>query len=173
MNNNSVDFFKENKFTLPEGSLHPILVAWKLRTPQNYGNLLRLADNLGCYKVLFVKSTGEVCDRKIKKTARQSWDQIDFEFIGEEEIHQKIPSNYQWVALETAENAKNIFTSALPNNLALIVGNEKGGIPENIINHCQSVVFIPLTGECTSLNVTHATAIALFEWLRQQLFGKE
>ncbi len=173
MNCSSVDFFKENKYSLPERTLKPILIAWKLRTPQNYGNLLRLADNLGCGKVLFVKSSGDVCDRKIKKTARRSWDEMDFEFIDENEINQKIPSNYQLVALETADTATNIFTTKLPENLALVVGNEKGGLSEGILSQCSSVVFIPITGECTSLNVTHAAAIALFEWLRQQLFTKE
>jgi tRNA G18 (ribose-2'-O)-methylase SpoU len=170
MNSSSVDFFKDNKFSIPEGSLKPILIAWKLRTPQNYGNLLRLADNLGCGKVYFVKSTGDVCDRKIKKTARRSWDEVDFEFIEENNIWQKIPENYQIVALETIGTATNIFTTVLPKNLVLVVGNEKGGLSDDALTHCSSAVFIPITGGCTSLNVTHATAIALFEWLRQQLF---
>jgi len=170
MDVNSVNFFKQNRCILPEHVLPPIIVAWKLRTPQNYGNILRLADNVGCRKVFFVVGSGEFSDRKIKKTARHSWDEIDFEFVEEAELLSKIPSEYHLVALETAETATNIFKTQLPANMVLVVGNEKAGIPSVFIDHCSYVVHIPITGNCTSLNVTHATSVALFEWMRQQMF---
>ena len=48
---NSVEYFKNNSYSIPEGVDPPIIIAWKLRTPENYGNLIRLADTVGCLKV--------------------------------------------------------------------------------------------------------------------------
>jgi tRNA G18 (ribose-2'-O)-methylase SpoU len=49
------------------------------------------------------------------------------------------------------------------------VGNEKKGIDIDFVEECETIVHIPLTGNCTSLNVSHAAAVAAFEWLRQKM----
>lgn len=169
MNTNSVDFFRTKNYTLPQNLAAPIIVAWKLKTPENYGNLIRLADTVGCSKVVFVNDDIQITERKIKKTAGDSYVHMNFEFISEDRINAAIPSNYHWVAVETAENSENIFNDKLPEAVALFVGNEQKGIPENFLAKMERIVHIPLTGRCTSLNVSHATAVALFEWVRQYL----
>lgn len=169
METNSVEFFRKNSYKLNDGIVGPIIVAWKLRTPENYGNLLRLADTVGCSKVIFVTDGLQLSDRKIRKTAGDSYSRMKMEFIEEEQLTNSIPENYKWIALETAEPSQNIFEAALPQTMALFIGNEKKGIPSGILEQCLSVVHIPLTGNCTSLNVSHATAIALFEWVRRNL----
>ncbi|MDA3927625.1 MAG: TrmH family RNA methyltransferase [Prolixibacteraceae bacterium] len=169
METNSVEFFKQNNYQLPKGIAAPILVAWKLRTPGNYGYLLRLADTVGCEKVLFVVDEIHLAHRNIRKTAGESYKRMPFEFISADDIKSKIPESFQFVALETATNSKNIFKTKLPSNIALVVGNEKSGIETNFLAKCDQIVHIPLTGKCTSLNVSHATAIALYEWVRQKI----
>lgn len=167
METNSVKFFSRNQYEIPQGVNPPILIAWKLRTPENYGNLIRLADTVGCSKVLFVVDDIQLSDRKVRKTAGDSYDRVDFKFVNAVELAEHIPENYKLVAVETAEESKNIYNVVLPSNIALVVGNEKKGIEMDALGDCSHVVHIPLPGKCTSLNVTHATAIALFEWLRQ------
>lgn len=169
METNSVNFFRKNNYQLPVGLEAPILVGWKLRTPENYGNMLRLADTVGCSKVVFVIDTIELADRKIRKTAGDSYQRMAMKFVKEEELSEHLPGNFTWVALETAEISENIFTVSLPRAMALFVGNEKKGISPQVLKQCQQIIHIPLTGKCTSLNVSHATAIALFEWVRQYL----
>lgn len=167
---NSVEYFRNNKYSIPSDLNPPIIVAWKLRTPENYGNLLRLADTVGCAKVIFIDSGEELSHRKIRKTARDSYQSITFEFVREENFKEHIPDNYCLCALETAEKSDNIYHISLPDSMALIVGNEKSGINSTILEECDQIVHIPLPGNCTSLNVSHAAAIAVFEWLRQKLF---
>lgn len=169
MHTNSVEYFKTNKYSLPDNVSPPILVAWHLRTPENYGNLIRLADTIGASKVVFVGTEEGLSQRKIRKTAGNSYQSVQFCFVSSDDFLDHIPSDYELIALETATGSENIYKSKLPLNLALVVGNEKSGIDPVVLSKCTNIVHIPLTGQCTSLNVSHASAVAIFEWLRQIL----
>jgi TrmH family RNA methyltransferase len=171
MQTNSVLYFKENNYQIDRTCKPPIIIAWKLRTPENYGNLLRIADNLGCLKVVFVSEERPLSERKIKKTAGESYNRVPFFMVDEDKWLETIPEAYSIIGLETSEKSKNIYRSMLPKSLALMVGNEKHGIETGALIKCAEVMHIPLTGKCTSLNVTHAASIALFEWFRQQHFA--
>jgi TrmH family RNA methyltransferase len=130
--------------------------------------MLRLANTTACAKVIFILPEGEIpAERKIKKTAQQSWSEVEHVFIHACDLMQHIPDGYTLIGVETVENSKNIFSYTLPSSLALMVGNEKHGIEPAGINLCEQTVHIPLTGKCTSLNVSHALCVALFEWVRQ------
>ena len=59
-------FFQKNK-DAEKKKEHPIIVCWKLITPNNLGSILRLADNMACEKVLFVDENPKFKDRNIKK----------------------------------------------------------------------------------------------------------
>ena len=65
--------FFESKKSSHKTETHPIIVCWKLNTPNNLGNVLRLADNMACEKVLFVDESHSFRNRNIKKTAQTSY----------------------------------------------------------------------------------------------------
>jgi tRNA G18 (ribose-2'-O)-methylase SpoU len=71
------------------------------------------------------------------------------------------------VALETAHEAKSLFEVELPENPVFVVGNERFGMSESLLDQADIVVYIPVPGLTRSLNVTHAAAVLFFEWLRQ------
>jgi len=148
----------------------PIIVADNLRTPENIGSVLRLAGNIGAKKVLFLKdkNSADVRNWKIKKTASGADEKVDWEFCSYDELEKKIPPDYLLIAIETAENSTNIFETVLPEKAAFIVGNEVYGISEKLMKKVFKTVFIPVPGVISSLNVTHALSVVLFEWLRQK-----
>ena len=49
----------------------------------------------------------------------------------------------------------------------LVVGAEGTGLHAQVKKHCDFLVRIPLAGKLSSLNVSVATGIALFEWKRR------
>lgn len=49
----------------------------------------------------------------------------------------------------------------------IVVGGEGKGLHQQTRKRCDTVVRIPLTGKISSLNVSVATGIALFEWKRR------
>ncbi|MBN1326173.1 hypothetical protein JW977_04335 [Candidatus Falkowbacteria bacterium] len=86
-----------------------------------------------------------------------------------EELPSLLPSDYKIVGLETAPGSTNLFETPLPTKMALMVGNESDGIPQNLLNMATQWIHIPITGKIKSLNVSHAAAICLFEWCQQHV----
>jgi len=161
----SKELFKH--ITLPANYYPPIIVAFDLKTPENIGNIMRLADNIACEKLLLVTSGNENRISKIRRTAASSFDAIAWEYCNASELNQKIPKSYTWVAIETSSDSENIYKAVLPEKVAFIVGNEISGIDHNILNKCKKIVHIPVYGKNTSLNVSHALAVVLFEWQKR------
>ena len=164
----SKELFKNTKI-LSDYTL-PIIVGYNIKTPENIGNIIRLADNSGCKEVLFVTNDENIRSSRIKKTASSSYSSVNWSFCKESELKVKIPSDYKWIAIETSSDSKNIYQVKLPKKVALIVGNEITGIDSKLLNKCHEIVHVPLLGNNTSMNVSHALVVALFEWQRQVVY---
>ncbi len=148
----------------------PVIVADNLRTPENMGAVLRLAANVGAERVLFVKHGYEQPRNwKIKKTASGADEKIKWQFISMDELKDLIPDDYRLIAIETAESANNLYKTVLPEKCAFIVGHEVYGIGEELLQMADDMVYIPVPGVISSLNVTHALGVVVFEWYRQML----
>lgn len=168
METNSVVFFNSQKY--PELTDKPIIAAWQIINPENIGNLIRLADNVGAVEVFILGEDFQLRMSSIKKTAGLSFNHVKLTFITSEDFFSRISPDYQVIAVETCEGSTNIYIEKLPAKIAFILGNERNGLPDVILEKCSQKVHIPMTGKCKSMNVSHALAIALFEWQRQMLF---
>ncbi len=51
---------------------------------------------------------------------------------------------------------------------AIVVGGEGKGLHEQVRKHCDALVRIPMAGKISSLNVSVATGVVLFEWKRRR-----
>lgn len=148
---------------------HPLLIADHLMTPDNLGALIRLADNIGASEVCFLGKEEEHRLGKVRRAAASSRDNIHWYFSEENDLQKIVPAGKKIVAIETADNATCIYETQLPEDVAFIVGSESQGLSENLLAQCDMVVYIPVPGPTRSLNVSHAAAVALFEWQRQML----
>ena len=169
----SNDLFKESHpESLYDSIPRPIVIADSLLTPDNMGSMIRLADNIGAAEMIFLGAEPANSIGRVRKCAASSKDNIKWYFTEETNIRKLVPANKKIVAIETATNATNIYETALPVDVAFIVGNESHGIREEILSQCDSIVYIPIPGPTRSLNVSHAASVALFEWYRQQTAKK-
>lgn len=169
MNTNSVEFFKDQKNSLSSGNVDIILAVWEIGNPGNAGQIIRLAHNVGASKVLFINEKVNFRESKIKKTAGFSFEQLDWQFITENDFFDFLECEYKFVVLETCEGSANIFHQTFPDKTILLAGSESFGIPPQIIEKSDFQVHIPMHGECKSMNISHALSVASFEWLRQKL----
>ena len=168
METNSVVFFNDQKY--PELPDKPVVAAWQIINPENIGNLIRLADNLGATEVYILGEEFKLRMSSIRKTAGLSFQHIKLCFVTPEDFFAQINTEYQLIAIETSEDSTNIFTQKLPRKVVFMLGNERNGLPDEILQKCRYKVHIPMTGSCKSMNVSHALAVVLFEWQRQMLF---
>lgn len=169
-----------------------ILVAHNIRSTHNVGAFFRTCDGLGVSKIIFGGYTpypalendtrlphfADKITRQIHKTALGAESVIDFEYI---ESYDDILKNLRnqsavLVALEQYPGSltplecravldKRHFESPV----ALLVGNEIHGVNDEILKQVDYVMEIPMHGTKESLNVSVATAIALYELTKTQL----
>lgn len=146
----------------------PAIVAAGLRVPENLGMVLRLADAAGATRVVFVNEQ-EPIQARIRKTARNADTFIPWEICDTETFLQKHAASLQpLIAVELTTHSANLFETELPEHCTIVVGGEQHGIPAEILRVCERAVHIPMYGVNGSMNVTHALAVALFEWRRRR-----
>ena len=160
-------FGKLNPERLFQHVPRPIIIADHLMTPDNIGAMIRLADNIGASEICFLGKEDEHRLGKVRRAAASSRDNIRWYFSEETDLHKIVPEGKTIVAIETADNATCIYDTQLPENVAFIVGSESHGLSNELLSQCDMVVYIPVPGPTRSLNVSHAAAVALFEWQRQ------
>jgi tRNA G18 (ribose-2'-O)-methylase SpoU len=146
----------------------PVIVADRILSPMNVGAILRLAGNIHAAKVWFVYDEDPgFRSYKIKRTSSGASEKVDWELVTPERLPEVLPTDYKIIAMETTEDATSLFSEKLPEKVVFMVGNERFGLQEKLIKLCHRKVFIPIPGPISSLNVSHALGIGLFEWLRQ------
>lgn len=165
----SREFFNNNDTGI-KNKIHPIIVCWKLKTPTNIGSILRIADNMGCEKVILVDENPLFRKGKIKQTAQSSFNAVKWKFYDSKTWMDNIPEEYHIIAIETTSSAKNLYKTTLPEKCVLVLGNEKVGINPEILKKCNKSIFIPMKGSNKSMNVGHALTIVLGEWIRQNYY---
>ncbi|MBN2615647.1 MAG: TrmH family RNA methyltransferase [Bacteroidales bacterium] len=166
--NNSYDLFKEQRSSGEQPKSSLIIVADNLSSPMNVGAVLRLAANLNAEKTWFVyEQDPGFRSYKIKSTSSGASEKTDWEYIKPEKLPLNLPNDYEVIAIETTDNAENIYSVQLPEKLVLIVGNERFGISDPVLKLATKHVFIPVPGPIASLNVSHALGVSLYEWYRQ------
>ena len=156
----------------PKIECPPIIIADAFRTPENIGNLVRLAANVGA-ETLICLDSAELKQSKMRKTACMAWDYVNVVHAAEAQLSSLLPDDYTLVAVETSAQSQCIYSVALPRRIAFVLGSEIHGVRTSILDACQLHVHIPMTGPATSMNVSHAAAVALFEWQRQAQFSPE
>lgn len=165
----SQKFFTTNKTEAWKNEVAPIIVGIGIRNPANIGGLIRLAGAVGCKELLLTGSESDFKISKIKKTATTGFNKVDWKFVDIESWEKHIPEDYEIIALETTANSETIYKQSIKSKTAIVVGDERFGIDLKNIAKCNKVVYIPLNGPVSSLNVVQAASIALFEILRQEI----
>lgn len=148
-----------------------------IRSVHNVGSIFRTADGAGFEKLYLCGVTPSPVDRfkKIRpdfaKVALGAEKNVIWESV--EDINALVlrlkKEGWRIFALEQSERSVPLgaHISARDSNerVALIVGNEVGGIPPGILNLADTVIEIPMLGKKESLNVSVAFGIAAY-WLR-------
>lgn len=146
---------------------HPIiLICDHITSPANIGGLFRICDAFGIAKLVFNHEI-DLTSPRLKKTARNTFKNVVHQY--EEHLNTYINAlkdqGYQAVGLEITSNSIPI-QSFVPQNdfkLALIIGGEQHGLSEKLLPLLDSCLHIEMFGHNSSMNVTQATAIALYE----------
>jgi tRNA G18 (ribose-2'-O)-methylase SpoU len=76
--------------------------------------------------------------------------------------------NVRSIAAHPHVSGKTIFHANLRNDCCIVFGSEGHGISEAVLNECEEVYAIPMSNGVDSLNVGSASAVFLYEAVRQR-----
>jgi len=153
------------RLPIPE---HPrlILILDGVRDPGNLGTILRTAAAAGVDEVLTLPGTVDVYAPKVVRAGMGAHFRVPIGACGRGADMQSKIDGYQ-VLLATATEGVPHWETDWSIPTALIVGGETKGVGKTASQWATSRVRIPMAREVESLNVASATAVLLFEALRQ------
>lgn len=141
------------------------LLALNIRSLWNVGSFFRTADAFAVEHLYLAGYTAVPPRREISKTAlgAEAWIPWSAEPMPVTILQNLKDEGWQIVALELTTESVPLETAALSERVCLIVGNEIGGVPADILALCDQTVHIPMLGRKESLNVAVATGVALYQ----------
>ena len=147
----------------------PTIIAIDLQTPANIGAIFRLADATAVNKIIFVSDnkTNFKNNKIVKRTSRNTCLTIDTEYWNHEKFQSDFCTLPELFAIELTTTATDVFSTALTSPCSFVIGSERYGIPDSILDKCSSAIKVPMFGDNGSMNVSHALVICLYEWHRQ------
>ncbi|MCI4188092.1 23S rRNA (guanosine(2251)-2'-O)-methyltransferase RlmB [Dickeya dianthicola] len=147
-----------------------LLVLDGVTDPHNLGACLRSADAAGVHAVIVPRDRSAQLNATAKKVACGAAETVPLirvtnlartlRFLQEQNV---------WVVGTAGEADHTLYQSKLTGPLALVMGAEGEGMRRLTREHCDELISIPMAGSVSSLNVSVATGICLFEAVRQRL----
>ena len=138
--------------------------------PRNLGALLRVSWLMGVSAVFIPPHRSASLSPSVSKAACGATEHIPLEEISLKKCIQNL-KNHQFEILGLSpQGEKLIGNTKLPPRLLWVVGSESKGLRKHLRDLCDKKIKIPQKVSHSSLNVTTAVAIALFETQKQHSF---
>jgi TrmH family RNA methyltransferase len=145
-----------------------IVVLAGLQDPGNLGTILRSAEAFGASGILSLPGTVSEWNPKAVRASAGSVFRLPLLAVSEEDCFARLrkASVKIWTtAIRGAESADRID---LAGPVALLIGNEGNGVPQELAAQADGAVTIPCPGPVESLNAAVATSVLLYEASRQR-----
>lgn len=141
----------------------------EIEDPHNLGAIIRSADAAGVHGVVIPKNrAAEVNATVIKASAGAAEHVLTVKVTNMNDTIKKLKEANVWVVGADGNAEKDFFEYDFRQPVALVIGNEGKGIRRLVKENCDEVVRIPMAGKMSSLNASVASALLLFEVVRQR-----
>jgi len=150
-----------------------LLVLDCLQDPQNFGALLRTAEIVGVHGVVIPKRRAVgITPSVVNSSAGATEHLLVAQVTNLVRTMEELKARGLWiVGLEDVPQAQPYYQSDLQMPLALVVGSEGRGMGQLVRETCDILIRLPMRGKISSLNVTVAGSIVLYEVWRQRGMG--
>ncbi|MEO2267907.1 23S rRNA (guanosine(2251)-2'-O)-methyltransferase RlmB [Pseudoalteromonas pernae] len=146
-----------------------LLVLDGITDPHNLGACLRSADAAGVHAVVVPKDKSAKLTATARKVACGAAETVPLvQVTNLARTLREIKDAGVWVVGTAGETDTTLFEANLTGPIAVVMGAEGDGMRRLTREHCDVLVKIPMVGTVSSLNVSVATGISLFEVLRQR-----
>lgn len=140
-----------------------------IEDPHNLGACLRTADAAGVDAVIAPKRRSASLGPAVSKVAAGAAETVPFARVDNLNRVMDWLGEYGVLRIATSDRAEHsLYDTDLTGSLALVMGKEGTGVSKSLLERCDTSVSLPMAGSVSSLNVSVATAICLYETLRQR-----
>ncbi len=147
-----------------------LLVLDGVQDPHNLGACLRNADGAGAHAVVIPQDRAATLTPTVRKVACGAAESVPLVVVPNlARALRQLQEAGIWVIGTAGETEKSLYAVDLRRPVALVLGAEEKGMRRLTREHCDEMARIPLFGTVESLNVSAASAVALFEARRQRL----
>lgn len=137
--------------------------------PHNLGACLRSADGAGVHAVIVPKDNSVGLTPVVQKVACGAAETVPLVMVTNlTRTLEKLQQQGAWVVGAAGEAEQFIYDIDLTGPMVLVMGAEGRGIRQLTRKQCDYLAKLPMAGEVSSLNVSVATGICLFEIVRQR-----
>ncbi|MEI4220090.1 MAG: 23S rRNA (guanosine(2251)-2'-O)-methyltransferase RlmB [Candidatus Dasytiphilus stammeri] len=150
-----------------------LLILDRITDPYNLGACLRTANAAGVDAVVISKHhSAKINNATVKKIACSSLEDINIFTVTNINQMLRTLNECQVSVIGTSANSQqSLYKSKLTGSIALVMGSESHGIRSVTKKYCDQLISIPIIGNISTLNVSVATGICLFEAVRQRFFN--
>ncbi|HPK10899.1 MAG TPA: RNA methyltransferase [Saprospiraceae bacterium] len=154
------------------------VVLENVHDPHNIGAVMRTCDSVGVGEIYLIITDTDIGEENIvagknSSSGSRKWIKIH-QFSEVETAIKHIRKKYQFLyGTHLSEDSESLFEMNLSDSVALVFGNERRGISNELQQCLDGNFLIPDYGFVQSLNISVACAVSLHEASRQrQLKGK-
>lgn len=157
----------EEKLTQDKSLL--ILILDGIQDPHNLGACLRTADAAGVDAVIVPRHGAAGLGPTVSKVAAGAAESVPFAAVSNTGKALAWIGEYGISVIGTSDAGEgSLYDCDLTGPVALVMGQEHAGLRKNIAARCDKLVSLPMQGAVSSLNVSVATGICLYEVVRQR-----
>lgn len=145
-----------------------VVVLAGIQDPGNLGTILRSAEAFGATGVVSLPGTASAWNPKAVRASAGSVFRVPVLAASVDECFKKLHEGGLQVFATAVRGAKAANAANLGGALAILIGNEGNGVPEEIAALADGAITIPCPGPVESLNAAVAASVLLYEAARQR-----
>ncbi len=148
----------------------PLLVVLDgIEDPQNLGAIIRTAECAGAHGVVIAKRRAAPLTAAVASASAGALSHLKVARVANiSETITKLKENGIWAVGIEAGEKKRYTEVDLKLPTAIVIGSEGGGLSRLVKERCEVLASIPMKGKISSLNASVATAVVLYEAVRQR-----
>ncbi|MGD1457042.1 23S rRNA (guanosine(2251)-2'-O)-methyltransferase RlmB [Vibrio harveyi] len=150
-----------------------LLVLDGVTDPHNLGACLRNADAAGVAAIIVPKDRSAPMNATVSKVACGAAEVVPLIRVTNlARTMRTLQEQGIWFVGTAGEATQDIYQAKLTGPLAIVMGAEGDGMRRLTRETCDDLIKIPMAGSVSSLNVSVASGICLFEAVRQRIAAK-
>lgn len=145
-----------------------IIILDNITDPHNLGAVIRTAECAGAHGVIIPKRRSVGLTATVGKTSAGAVEYMPVARVTNiARTIEELKKEGIWVACADM-GGEDYFESALDGAIALVIGSEGEGVSRLVKEKCDFTVSIPMYGRISSLNASVASALLMYEVVRQR-----